>query len=115
MSILVVDDSRRIAQALARQLYDMGHRVIAATSDVEAIRLLRSRNFDILISDLILGMDQNGVYVLKKAHELQPYMKRVLMSGFVTRRDLMDAQRNDLCDAYLQKPWTQELLLDAIR
>lgn len=63
-SILLVDDEEAILYALEKDLRKEGYFVDSASGGQEAIEKLRKKNFDLTISDLMLG-DINGIEVLK--------------------------------------------------
>ena len=44
LSVLVIDDERNIRTTLSMYLESMGHRVVSAASDKQAIAALRSRH-----------------------------------------------------------------------
>ena len=64
-NILVVDDSRMNRLKLSRSLEQQGHRVDAAEDGQQALEMLRSQWFDVVLLDLIMpGMD--GYQVLER-------------------------------------------------
>ena len=63
--LLVVDDDEANRDMLSRRLIRFGCKVSAAASGLEALRLLRSRSFDLVLLDMVMpGLD--GYQVLTK-------------------------------------------------
>jgi YesN/AraC family two-component response regulator len=70
-TVLVVDDERSIQVGLRGLLAKEGHEVATAGSGEEALRLLDSEPFDLVLTDLRMpGLD--GMGLLKKVQERHP-------------------------------------------
>jgi len=50
-AILIVDDEEQVIKALQRTLMDEDYEICSARSGKEALNLLQSRNFKVVISD----------------------------------------------------------------
>ncbi len=88
-TILVVEDERMIRLLLATQLSELGYAVIEAETGREALELLGSAvNIDLLITDVVLGGNINGVQVTREARRLRPAMPVMFASGYGTREQL---------------------------
>lgn len=89
--VLYIDDDDALVFLVTRLLERSGHEVVAFSSSLEALDLLRStdRAFDAVISDYNMPGD-NGVEVLREVRSLRPMASLALMSGFIT-----DAMRQD--------------------
>ncbi len=59
-SVLMVDDTTAIREAIARSLARRGCRVTTATNGVEALEILRKQSFDVIITDLNMP-DRGGL------------------------------------------------------
>ncbi len=84
MKTLVVDDDACISEMLEtilRVVY--GHDVTEASSSAEAIELIRSENFDLVITDNDMAKQNDGFSVIEFARALpnRPYV--IWMSGRV--------------------------------
>ena len=78
--LLIVDDEAELRFALCETLADEGFETTGAASGAEGLRLLEGREFDLLLSDLMMpGMD--GIQLLKKALEVDPQLVGVIMTG----------------------------------
>ena len=64
--ILIVDDEAAQMQALCDTLHDHGYETVGVTTGEAALSTLREREFDLLLTDLIMpGMD--GIALLRQA------------------------------------------------
>lgn len=74
---------------LATQLSELGYSVVEAETGREALKLLGSTmHIDLLITDVVLGGDINGVQVALEARRLRPAMPTMFASGYGTREQL---------------------------
>ena len=77
--ILIVDDEKDNLEALKRMLrgqYD----VTIAESPIEAMKLVQSRLFHVIVSDQRMPQ-MTGVEFLEKAKKLSPLSTRILLTG----------------------------------
>ncbi len=102
-SILVVDDERAIQDTLAWCLRTDAHEVRTAGDGDEAMAIMASQSFDLIISDIIMpGL--SGVDLLRKARALQPRTPVVLITAFATVETAVEALREGASD-YVIKPF----------
>jgi DNA-binding NtrC family response regulator len=102
-SILVVDDERAIQDTLAWCLRTDGHEVRTAGDGEEAMAIMASQSFDLIISDIVMpGL--SGVDLLRKARALQPRTPFVLITAFATVETAVEALREGASD-YVIKPF----------
>src|SRR5271155_3580619 len=81
--LLIVDDERSICELLEISFRKEGHKVETATSGEAAKRLLASRIFDIVVSDICMP-DMDGVDLLRYCKELSPSSIFILITGVPT-------------------------------
>ena len=80
--ILVVDDEPELVDLLKDFLGIKGYKVIGAVSGQEALDILETERVDLVLLDFVMpGL--NGTEVAKVAKEKYPYVKFVLMTGFM--------------------------------
>ncbi|HVH66631.1 MAG TPA: response regulator [Gemmatimonadales bacterium] len=70
-SILVVDDSVALREAVARSLTRRGCRVTTAEGGVQALELLRAGPVDVVVTDLNMP-DRGGLWLWRHALVLRP-------------------------------------------
>lgn len=82
IAVLVVDDQRTMAEALAAGLavQDGLHLVGTATSGSQAVAIASSRHVDVAIVDTNLG-HEDGIYVGRKLRQVSPATQVIHLSG----------------------------------
>jgi len=102
-SILVVDDERAIQDSLAWCLRTDGHEVRTAEDGEEAMAIMASQHFDVVISDIIMP-GVSGLDLLRKSRALHPRTLVVLITAYATVETAVEALREGACD-YVLKPF----------
>ena len=83
--ILVADDETGVREFVARALGHRGHEVTAVEDGLQALEALETREFDLLITDIVMpGMD--GIALALKVSKEWPDMAVLLMTGFAHER-----------------------------
>lgn len=120
-TILVLDDNKDHREYAARLLERMGYRVVLAESGQAAIERFREARrsggrwrIDLAVLDLVLGDTMDGVDTYRKILEIHPGQKAVLASGFAEYSRMQEARELGL-SRYIQKPYTQASLGEAVR
>jgi len=68
--ILVVEDERIVAEDIRRSLKKLGYEVSAVVSTGrEALRKIRELQPDLVLMDIVLRMEMNGIQTAEKIHE----------------------------------------------
>ena len=110
--LLIVDDEGALRSAVAERLADHGFSVEQAGSGEEAVQRLADFAFDILITDLRLpGM--NGREVLDAALERYPDIIALVITGYGTVKDAVDAIKHGAAD-FITKPFQFDALLHVL-
>lgn len=110
--ILVVDDEKAIRVTLGEFLRRDGYEVDTAEDARKAESLLGEKEFDAVLTDIILpGI--NGVALLGKIKAASPQTQVVMMTGNPSVETAAAALRNGATD-YLSKPCTRETVLHAV-
>jgi DNA-binding NtrC family response regulator len=101
--ILIVDDDGETCRFMA-ELLERSDREIRTTQDESEALTLAKQPFDLLISDINLDAQQNGMDVLRVFKQSNPRGHVVLISGFGTLQTAIDAVRAGAFD-YISKPF----------
>jgi two-component system, OmpR family, response regulator len=112
-TLLVVEDEPFLRKAVAASLRFLGFQVTAAENGTDALRLARSRPFDLLILDVMLP----GIDGFEIARRLRGGGNQVPVF-FLTAKDAQDDKVTGLTlggDDYLTKPFELEELVARIR
>lgn len=108
-NILLVDDDPFILEGMGEDLETNGYQVTRASSGEMAVALLESRDYNLVITDLVMER-MDGVQVLKKTKALNREIQVILLTGFGDLDSAVKALRNQ-ADDYLLKPCESEEML----
>ena len=108
MMILVVDDEPQIRKLLATGLGGYGHEVITAADGEAAITLVAQRRPDLVVLDVKLGREPDGLEVCRRLREWSrvPIIILSVKDDESTKVRALDAGADD----YLTKPFGMEEL-----
>jgi CheY-like chemotaxis protein len=91
-----------------------GYKVTGAAADyASALKFLRARRFDVMLSDIGLP-DGTGFAVMEQARKLQPHITGIAISAFATPIEVALGQRVGF-DMYLRKPLDTDRLQTVLR
>ena len=107
--ILVVEDDPGLRFTMTDTLEEAGFAVSAADDGVEAIRLLGSDTFDVVLTDLRLP-GRDGLDVLREARTKTPPPSVITMTGYGSIESAVTAMKLGAED-YLTKPFSMEEFL----
>jgi DNA-binding NtrC family response regulator len=109
--ILVVDDEKEILDLVPLMLKHTGYEVVSAGDTMDALRLLDSQRFDLVLSDIRVSTAGRDFIYVYAGRKIRPPV--IVMSGLYS---LSDAELRKLqITAFLQKPFTKDALLQAIK
>jgi len=112
-SILLVDDEENILASIGWILRKNNFTVTTALSGREAIDLLQSTSFDLVITDLIMA-DGDGIAVLKEVKRLYPEIGVIILTGHADVSSAVETLKIG-ADDYLLKPCDINDLLSKAR
>lgn len=101
--ILVVDDERDHADGIVESLEKQCEKAIAVYSGKDALEILRSQQIDVVVTDLKLGGDTNGLAVLTEARKCDPGTEVILITAHASINTCKEAMKLGAYD-YLVKP-----------
>lgn len=111
--LLFVDDEPAIRTTLPAILRQHGFEVSAAATVAEALFLITSEKFDILLSDLNIGNPGDGLTVVSAMRRTQPEAVTMILTGYPAFETALEAIRQQV-DDYLVKPANIPNLIKAI-
>lgn len=110
---LVVEDEAAIRRLLTRRLSALGFAVTSCATGDEAMEvLLTGRPVDLLLTDAVLAGRCQGADVASAARRRRPFTRIIMISGYPG--EPAGERTEDLCDAFVAKPFTEASLLAAI-
>jgi two-component system response regulator HydG len=100
--VLVIDDERFHAEAVAESLERVGYACALATSGGEGARKIEDEDFDVILTDLRMA-DLDGLAILRKARQEQPAAAVVVITGHGDVKTAVEAMKQGAAN-FLQKP-----------
>ncbi len=107
--ILVVDDELQLGTVLVEALQRYGYEATSCTSGSEALAELSKRDFDLLLTDLMMP-EMDGITLLKAALQIDPHLIGIILTGQGTIQTAVDAMQVGAFD-YVLKPFRLQNLL----
>lgn len=112
--ILFVDDEPAIRMTLPAILKMHGFEVTVAASVPEALAIINSERFDVLLSDLNIGQPGDGFVVVSAMRRTQPDAVTMIITGYPAFETALQAIREQV-DDYFTKPAEIEKLVEKIQ
>jgi DNA-binding response OmpR family regulator len=112
-TILLVDDDEIVRTALGDLLSRKGFKVTVAASVVEALKLINSERYDVLLTDLHMPGAGDGLTVVSAMRHVSPTTLTLLLSSFPEMGAAALAMREQT-DDILIKPMEISALAEAI-
>lgn len=115
-NILVIDDDKLMCLALAKILISAGYNVVQAGDGEEGLRLYRTQDFDLVITDLIMP-DKEGIQIIRELRKENSQIRIIAMSagGRGGATDYLKWARLMGAKQCLSKPIKREDLLAAVQ
>jgi len=113
ISILVVDDDPVACALLKETLLAENYLVDTAINGLEALKTIRERSYDLVITDFIMPL-LDGLELLTKAKAELPGLQVILITASRQEAILVEAKRQG-ADAVIPKPLEMKKLLNIIK
>ena len=116
-SILVVDDDEDMLELIKitlERIEEFDLDVVTTSDPKSALKLLESRDFDMILSDHRMpGM--SGIELLSKVREKFPDIIRAMVTAYSELELARDAINRAKVDLYIEKPWTRDKIKEDIK
>ncbi len=112
--ILLVDDDEAVRTMMTLTLQHKGFEVVSAENVPEALKLITTQSFDVLITDLHMPNPSDGFAVITAMRHIQPKALTLLVSGYPDVKSAMDAILLE-ADEIIVKPFETKILADLVR
>lgn len=110
--LLIVDDEAGLRAGLRDLLSNLGYHVEEAASGYEALKLLRSAPYDLMVLDIRMpGM--TGIEVMRHAREMYPDLPVIVLTAHASVDSAIAAVKSEAVD-YILKPFDPEDLTATI-
>lgn len=113
MHVLIVEDDIRVAELIGRVMQENSYRATIAYDGQEALELVHSKDFDLIITDIILPK-LNGVDFCRQVRIIKPHTPIIMLTALGTTNhkvEGLDAGADD----YMVKPFEMKELLARVR
>jgi DNA-binding NtrC family response regulator len=101
--LLFVDDEPRVLRALT-SVFRRDYDVHVASSGLEALKILSEKTIDVLVSDQRMPR-MTGDELLSKVRLQYPQVMRILLTGYVDKKAIINTINEGEIYRYLSKPW----------
>jgi len=109
--VLVVDDEEEVTYALQAFFMKKGYKMLIALDGIEAMRLLKERNLDLVLLDMKMP-GVNGIEVLKFIHTLPERPKVIVVTAYDVQYQEM-VERIGV-DGFLTKPFGVQAMTSTV-
>jgi CheY-like chemotaxis protein len=106
--VLVVDDEAAVREMACRALSEAGYEVGSAANGARALEALRSREWDVLFTDLMMPV-MDGATLVREARRIDPSLRVICTSGIAA-----DAAALPAGAILLPKPYSADALVRAV-
>ncbi|MCP4641145.1 MAG: diguanylate cyclase [bacterium] len=101
--VLILDDEENIVDVLSSHLSSTGYECVGTTKAQEAVSLLESDRFTLLLTDLKMP-DMSGMEVVRTAKDIDPDIAVVVLTGLGDVSKAIESMRAGV-DDYILKPF----------
>jgi two-component system, OmpR family, alkaline phosphatase synthesis response regulator PhoP len=108
--VLIVDDEPNIGRIFGLKLKLAGYDVVSTTRGAEAIELVRSQHFDVMLLDILMP-DVTGMEVLERVRAFS----QIPILIFSAKQDLVDFAKKMGANGSVSKPLNPDHLVEQIR
>jgi len=112
LKVLVIDDESVICDACNLVLTEKGHTVDYCMNGKTGLIAIERGTYDVILLDMKLP-DIDGMEVLKSVGEKMPGPYMIVMTGYSTTSNAVQAMKLGAAD-YLSKPFTDDELIEAV-
>jgi PAS domain S-box-containing protein len=110
--LLLVEDDASVAAVALDLLTDFGLEVTATGTAPEALEVLKTERFDIMLTDVVMPGGMNGIELARLCATGHPTMRVILTSGYAGED--VDLALADAPWPFLKKPYSAEQLRRAL-
>ena len=114
--VLVVDDDADVRSVVRKGISKLGHQVWDVADGAEALELLKTTPFDLIVSDVFMA-EMDGMELLMRIQQLELDVPVVLISGggLTSRDEVLKMAAACGAVATLDKPFTLDELWNVVR
>jgi len=103
--ILVVDDDYGIRSIMKDSLQNENYSVKIAESGEEGLKYIKNKNFDLVITDMVMPPGINGIELMEKALEINNDLGFIVITAYGTIKTAVEALKKGAFD-FITKPFS---------
>lgn len=111
--ILIVDDQNVDALRLGRLFERYGYGVVVTHGVSEALIELKDIHPDAVISDVVLGSNTSAIDIVGDVRKYRPRSSIICYSGLQQSLGMITEAKR-LCDVFLEKPFSDEVMIETV-
>jgi len=111
--VLVVDDEPEICHLIEQVLSREGYQVDVSFSGIEALQMIKSFNYHLLLTDLEMP-EVDGIELTRKAKKQHPEIRVIMVTGNAAVDAAIRSLRHRI-DGYITKPFKISELRKVVR
>ena len=111
--VLVVDDEPEICHLIEQVLKREGYQVDVSFSGIDALQMIKSFNYHLLLTDLEMP-EVDGLELIKKAKKECPEIRAIMVTGNASVDIAIRSLRHRI-DGYIRKPFNISKLRKVVR
>jgi len=112
-NILVAEDEDILRRNLTFILNSCGYSAVPARTSVEGIELLKKKQFDVVITDLVMPV-KGGGELIKFVFDNYPEIAVIIITAYPSADSAINAVKQGVFD-YFTKPFKTEDILNAVK
>ena len=112
-SLLIVDDEPRVIDSIVRILRKEDIHILTAGSGAAAMDVIKNQTVGVVLSDQNMP-SMDGIRLLEKVREYDDEIVRILLTGYASVDNAIDAINRTQIFEFLQKPWDNDALVRTI-
>lgn len=116
VDVLIIDDDHQMRSLLREAFLIAGIEAETAADGSEASRILQSRNFKVVVTDIVMP-DKDGFEVIFEIKQGHPATHIIAISGGgrLNATDYLESARSFGCAAVFQKPLNRKALISKVQ
>jgi DNA-binding response OmpR family regulator len=111
--VLVVDDEPEMCRLIEQALKQEGYQIDVSFSGIEALKMVKSFNYHLLLTDLEMP-EVDGLELTRKAKKQNPEIRVIMVTGNTTADIAIRSLRHKI-DGYIRKPFKISELKKVVR
>ncbi len=106
-NLLIVDDEQNIVKSLHRQLRKKEYNIFTAYSGKEGLDIIKQHDIGVVMSDQMMP-EMSGIQFLEQVKKKKPDIIRLILTGYASIENTIDAINRSHIFGFLSKPWSFE-------